>query len=100
MYFKHVMIGFFILGLFSWFYGDHILYYQAKLMIQWQYDRPAYEAYEKIVTFYPESRYYKEVREKMKTLRIGNRDLDKVIQKKEQEMERRNKEKEAIESFR
>ena len=79
MFFKKLMIGFIILGIMGFIYGDRIFYFQANLMIQWMYDFPAYEAYDRIVRYYPSSPHKAEARKMMDILIKRNGDLRKYL---------------------
>ncbi|MDD2998023.1 MAG: hypothetical protein PHV05_03105, partial [Candidatus Riflebacteria bacterium] len=74
MFFKHILVAFMILGVLGFFFGDHVFYYQANLMMRWQYSLPAYEGYERIVRYYPESKYAKEARAMIAALRERSAD--------------------------
>lgn len=99
MFFKHILIGFMILGILGYVFGDHLFYYQANLMMRWQYSLPAYEAYERIVRYYPDSRYIKEARSMMAALRERSADLNKLLEKKEQEIKKIQEERQKRQSF-
>ncbi|GAB4283244.1 MAG: hypothetical protein Kow0029_29260 [Candidatus Rifleibacteriota bacterium] len=99
MFFKQILIGFIILGILGYFFGDHIFYFQGNLMMRWQYPLPAYEAYERIIHYYPDSKYCKEARKLMKALRTRNADLNKYLDKKEQEIKKLQEERQKKQSF-
>lgn len=99
MFFKHVMIGFLILGVLGWMFGDHIFYFQGNLMMRWQYSMPAYEAYERIVRHYPNSRYIKEARQLMTVLRERSSALNKTLERKEKELRKIQEDRQKKESF-
>lgn len=99
MFFKHIMVGFFILGVLGWMFGDHIFYFQAGLMIRWQYSIPAYNAYRNIVTYYPNSRYAAEARRMMSSLRARSGDLQKKLEREEEELRQLQEERQKREAF-
>lgn len=83
MFFRYVMVGFILLGIFGFFYGDRIFLFQAELMIGWQYDFPAYEAYERIIQYYPHSPYKSEAQKMMDILIKRNGDLRNYLEKRD-----------------
>ncbi|MFZ5951744.1 MAG: hypothetical protein ACOYXC_13620 [Candidatus Rifleibacteriota bacterium] len=99
MFFKHIMIGFVILGILGYFFGDHLFYFQGNLMMRWQYPMPAYEAYERIIQYYPDSVYAKDARKLMKALRESSGDLNKFLEKKEKDIKKIQDEREKKQSF-
>lgn len=99
MFFKHILVGFMILGVLGFFFGDHLFYYQGNLMMRWQYSMPAYEAYERIIRYYPDSSYTKEARQMMKALRERSGDLNRYLEKKEKEIIKIQEERQKKQSF-
>ncbi len=99
MFFKQLVIGFMILGILGYVFGDHVFYYQANLMMRWQYSMPAYEAYERIVRYYPDSKYAKEARLMMTALRERSSDLNKYLEKKEKEIKKIQDDRQKKQSF-
>ena len=99
MFFKHIMIGFIILGIIGFFYGDHLFYFQAQTMQRWQYPLPAYEAYERIVQYYPDSKFVPEAVEMMKHLRERNPHIDRTMGKKEKNLKKIQERRQKKESF-
>ena len=99
MFFKHILIGFMILGVLGYLFGDHVFYYQGNLMMRWQYPMPAYEAYERIVRYYPDSRYAKEARSMMTALRERSSDLNRYLEKKEKEIKKIQDDRQKKQSF-
>lgn len=99
MFFKQILIGFIILGIFGYFFGDHIFYFQGNLMMRWQYPMPAYEAYERIVHYYPDSQYAKEARKLMLALRERSGDLNKYLEKKEKSIKKIQEDRQKKQSF-
>lgn len=96
MFFKQIAIGFIILSILGYFFGDRLFYFQATMMMRWQYEMPAYDAYERIVKYYPDSPYVHEARKMMDILIERRPDLrhyldkkNKVLRKKEAERERK-----------
>ena len=100
MFFKQICIVFIILGILGYIYGDYIFYKQAEFMLAQQYPIPAYEAYERIIKYYPKSKYAKIAKEQMAKLRTKNSDLDNVMNKNEKELAKKQKQQEKVESFR
>lgn len=100
MFFKQVCILFLILALFGYIYGDWVFYKQAHYMLNQQYYIPAYEAFERLIRYYPKSKYVKEAREQMQNLRKHNIELDQLLKKNEDELMKLQKEREKTESFR
>ena len=92
MFFKHILIGFIILGIIGFIYGDRIFYYQANLMIGWQYDLPAYEAYERIVHYYPKSPHREEAVKMMERIEARNGDVRAYLAKRDSGLRERQKE--------
>lgn len=99
MFFKHIVIGFIILGVLGYMFGDHVFYFQGNLMMRWQYPLPAYEAYERIVRYYPESQYVGEAKTLMKALKKRSGDLNRYINKKEDELKKIQGERQKKQSF-
>lgn len=99
MFFKHILVGFMILGIFGYFFGDHVFWFQGNLMMRWQYPLPAYEAYERIIQYYPDSNYAKDARKLMKALRESSSDLNKILEKKEKNIKRIQEERAKKQSF-
>eukprot|EP01156_Anaeramoeba_ignava_P003213 Anaeramoba_ignava/a221283_16.p2 GENE.a221283_16~~a221283_16.p2 ORF type:complete len:101 (+),score=10.05 a221283_16:386-688(+) len=99
MFFKHVMIAFIILGILGYFYGDHLFYFQAQTMQRWQYPLPAYEAYERIVQYYPDSQFVPEAMKMMEYLRERNLHIDSTMLKKEKKLKKIQDERQKKESF-
>lgn len=100
MFFKQICIVFVLLGIWGFFYGDYIFYKQAHYMLYQQYTIPAYEAFERIVKYYPKSKYVKEAREQMAKLRASSGELEKELEKREAEFRKTQKSREKTESFR
>ncbi len=99
MFFKQVMIGFIILGICGYLFGDHLFWFQGNLMMRWQYPLPAYEAYERIVHYYPDSQFVVPARKLMEQLRKRSGDLDKYLGQKEKEIKKIQAERERKQSF-
>lgn len=99
MFFKQILIGFMILGVLGYLFGDHVFYYQGNMMMRWQYSMPAYEAYEKIVRYYPDSKFVKEARMMMAALRERSSDLNKYLEKKEKELKKIQDDRQKQQSF-
>ncbi len=68
-------------------------------MMRWQYPMPAYEAYERIVHYYPDSKYIKEARKLMKSLRERSGDLNKYLEQKEKKIKKIQEERQKKQSF-
>jgi outer membrane protein assembly factor BamD (BamD/ComL family) len=100
MFFKQVVILFIVLGVLGYAFGDYIFYEQGHYMMKNQYPIPAYEAFERLVKYYPKSKFAKEARANMEKLRNANGDLNKLLEKNEAEFTKTQKEREKIESFR
>mgnify|MGYP003399604467 CR=1 FL=1 len=100
MFFKQVVILFVVLGILGYAFGDYVFYEQGKYMMNNQYPIPAYEAFERLVKYYPKSRFVKEARANMEKLRKSSGDLNKMLEKNEAEYSKTQKEREKIESFR
>lgn len=100
MWFKHIFVLFVILGILGFFYGDKIFYFQAHFMMGIQYDFPAYEAYEKIIRYYPASPHITEARKMMKELRKRNWELNSYVADRDKEFETIEKNRSAKEEFR
>ena len=88
------------MGILGYIYGDYIFYQQAHYMMNNQYPIPAYEAFERLVKYYPKSKYAKEARMQMDKLRSSSSDLNKLLEKNEAEYTKTQKEREKTESFR
>ncbi|MGM0598523.1 MAG: hypothetical protein ACQETH_01785 [Candidatus Rifleibacteriota bacterium] len=99
MFFKHIVVAFIILGILGYFFGDHIFYFQGNLMMRWQYPLPAYEAYERIIHYYPDSPYVDEARTLMKSLRSRSTELNKYLEKKEKAIKEIQEERQKRQSF-
>jgi hypothetical protein len=100
MFMKHVMVFFILLAILGYFYADHIFFWQGDFMQRMQYDIAAYDAYERVIKYYPSSKFAKEAREKMATLRGRGGDLHKSLQKKEAVLKKEQEKREKTESFR
>ncbi|HEY9069002.1 MAG TPA: hypothetical protein VIV61_02035 [Candidatus Ozemobacteraceae bacterium] len=100
MFFKQILIIFLILGLLGYVYGDRLFYFQANLMINWQYDFPAYEAFERIVRYYPGSKYRAEAYKMMDILIKRNGDLRNYLNQRDSEIRKLEKQRAKQESFR
>ena len=100
MFFKQICIVFIILGILGYMFGDYIFYEQGHYMIRHQYPIPAYEAFERLVKYYPNSKFAKEARMQMDKLRSRNGELNKILEKNEAEFTKIQKEREKTESFR
>lgn len=100
MFFKQITIVFIALCILGYIYGDYIFYQQAHYMLSQQYNIPAYDAFARIVKYYPQSRYVKEAREQMERLRKTSRDLDQHLMKNEAKYREIQKERQKTESFR
>lgn len=100
MFMKHVMVFFILLGIIGYFFADHIFYWQGDFMVRMQYDTAAYEAYERIVKYYPESKFVEDSRKKMAILRAKGGDLNKALSRKEQELKKEQEARQKTESFR
>jgi outer membrane protein assembly factor BamD (BamD/ComL family) len=99
MFFKHIVIGFMIIGVLGYMFGDHVFYFQANLMVRWQYPLPAYEAYERIIRYYPQSQFIGEAKIMMKALRERSRDLNRYIEQKETELKKIQDDRQKKQSF-
>ncbi|PKL42844.1 MAG: hypothetical protein CVV41_12505 [Candidatus Riflebacteria bacterium HGW-Riflebacteria-1] len=99
MFFKHIVIGFMIIGVLGYMFGDHVFYFQANLMVRWQYPLPAYEAYERIIRYYPQSQFTGEAKIMMKALRERSRDLNRYIEQKETELKKIQDDRQKKQSF-
>ncbi len=100
MFFKQICILFLVLAIFGYIYGDYIFYKQAHFMLSQQYPIPAYEAFERIVKYYPKSKYVKEAKQQMDFLRAHNEELNKMLSKNESDYMKTQKQREKVESFR
>lgn len=99
MYFKKIAFIFAILGVLGYIYGDRIFYFQANMMMRWQYPMPAYEAYERIVRNYPDSPHIKEARMMMEQLVERSPELKKYLNKKYKGSKKREAERAKQRSF-
>ncbi len=100
MFFKQICIIFLILAILGYIYGDWVFYKQAHYMLEQEYHIPAYEAFERLIRYYPKSKYVKEARMQMQRLRSSDADLDKMLKKNEQDFLELQKKREKTESFR
>jgi outer membrane protein assembly factor BamD (BamD/ComL family) len=100
MFMKHVMVFFIFLAILGYFYADHIFFWQGDFMVRMQYDIAAYDAYERVVKYYPNSKFARQARENMTKLRGKSGDLSKSLQKKEVELKKEQEKREKTESFR
>ncbi|HOT26857.1 MAG TPA: hypothetical protein PLU72_01635 [Candidatus Ozemobacteraceae bacterium] len=100
MFFKHIFVILVILGILGYVYGDRVFYFQANLMISWQYDFPAYEAFERIVRYYPNSKHRQEAYKMMDILVKRNGDLRTYLNKRDEEVRKLEKKRAVQESFR
>lgn len=100
MFFKQICIVTVILCILGYIFGDYVFYRQAQYMQSMQYTIPAYEAYERILKYYPQSKYAKEARQQMDLLRSKSRDLSQQLEKNEKEYSKIQKERAKTESFR
>ncbi|MBF0543517.1 MAG: hypothetical protein HQM08_03745 [Candidatus Riflebacteria bacterium] len=100
MFFKHILIGFIILGIFGYFYGDRVFKFQAEMMINWQYDFPAYEAYERIIQYYPSSPFREEALKMMEVLTKRNGDLKRYLDMRDKDVKATAKKRAQAETFR
>lgn len=92
MFFKHILVLFIVLGIVGFIYGDRVFLFQANLMISWMYDIPAYEAYERIVHYYPNSPYRTEALKMMEILTKRNYDLRRYLDKRDGSLRKDEKE--------
>ncbi|NLI75350.1 MAG: hypothetical protein GX442_02765 [Candidatus Riflebacteria bacterium] len=92
MFFKQILVLFVILGVLGFIYGDRLFMFQANLMISWQYDFPAYEAYERIVHYYPNSPHRQEALKMMEILVKRNGDLRRYLDKRDSGLKKSEKE--------
>lgn len=99
MFFKQILIGFMILGVLGYLFGDHVFWFQGNLMMGWQYPMPAYEAYERIVHYYPDSQFVKPAKKLMKSLRSRSGDLGKYLDKKEEALKKIQDDRQKKQSF-
>ena len=100
MFFKQVIILFIILGILGYCFGDYVFYEQGHYMMKNQYPIPAYEAFERLIKYYPKSKFVKEARMHMEKLRARDGDLNRLLEKNEAEFTKTQKEREKTESFR
>ena len=100
MFFKQILILFIVLGIMGYMFGDYIFYEQGHYMMKHQYPIPAYEAFERLIKYYPKSKFAKEARTHMENLRARNGDLNRLLEKNEAEFTKTQKEREKTESFR
>lgn len=75
MFFKYLFAASILICILGVVYGDHLFKFQADLMLGWMYSVPAYEAYERIVLYYPKSQFREEAEKMMKTLYEKNADV-------------------------
>lgn len=99
MFFKHILVAFIILGVLGFLYGDRVFYFQARLMINWQYDFPAYEAFERIVQYYPKSPYRDEAYKMMDILQKRNHDLRKYLESRDFKLKKLQEERSRKEAY-
>lgn len=97
MFFKYLMIAAIAVCVLGFLYGDHIFKFQADLMMNWMYGVPAYEAYERIVLYYPKSKFRTEAEKMMQALYKNNTDVRLYINERDKgtrgkEKDRRDKE--------
>ena len=88
MFFKHIVIFFVVLGILGFIYGDRIFYFQARLMMSWQYDFPAYEAFERIIHYYPQSPHRAEAKKMLEILPKRNSDLRNYLKKRDSQTQK------------
>ena len=69
-------------------------------MMKNQYPIPAYEAFERLIKYYPKSKFAKEARMHMERLRARDGDLNKLLEKNEAEFSKTQAQREKTESFR
>jgi outer membrane protein assembly factor BamD (BamD/ComL family) len=100
MFFKHILVLFIIIGVLGFLYGDRVFYFQANLMMNWQYDFPAYEAFERIVHYYPNSPYRTEAYKMMDLLPKRNGDLARYLANRQSDLKKRQDEQSKREAFR
>jgi len=100
MFFKQILVAFLVLGIVGFLYGDRVFRFQANLMIVWMYDFPAYEAYERIVHYYPNSPYRTEALKMMEILTKRNRDLRLYLEKRDSGLRKSEKERSKQMEFR
>lgn len=100
MFFKQILVLFVILGVLGFVYGDRLFMFQANLMISWQYDFPAYEAYERIVHYYPNSPHRQEALKMMEILIKRNGDLRRYLDKRDSGLKKSEKERSKQMEFR
>jgi len=100
MFFKHILVAFIIMGILGFLYGDRVFLFQAQLMEGWMYDFPAYEAYERIVHYYPNSPFRQEAYKRMEQLIKRNRDLQRYLETRDKSVRQLEKDRAKQESFR
>jgi len=100
MFVKQILVAFLVLGIVGFLYGDRVFRFQANLMIGWMYDFPAYEAYERIVHYYPNSPYRTEALKMMEILTKRNRDLRLYLEKRDSGLRKSEKERSKQMEFR
>lgn len=100
MFFRQILVLFIILGILGYMYGDRIFYFQAHFMMNIQYDFPAYEAYERIVRYYPQSPHRMEALKMMDILKNRNWELKSYIETKDKDIKKLEKERAKKEEFR
>lgn len=99
MFFKHILVFMVILGVLGYIYGDRLFYFQANLMLSWQYDLPAYEAFERIIHYYPHSPHRAEAHKWLEILPKRNHELRSYLQAKDSELRKRELERSSREAF-
>lgn len=82
MFFRQILVIFILLGILGYIFGDYILYFQAIFMLKIDYEIPAYEAFEKIILYYPNSKYRKEALQKMEQLAKRNPQIQRILEKR------------------
>ncbi len=97
---KHVMVFFILLGILGYIFADHIFFWQGDFMVRMQYDMAAYDAYERVVKYYPSSKFASQARENMAKLRAKSGDLSRTLQRKEVDLKKEQEIREKKESFR
>lgn len=100
MFFRQLLVVFIVLGILGFIYGDRVFYFQAHFMMNISYDFPAYEAYEKILRYYPGSPYRKEALKMMEVLVKRNYDLRSYVEKKDKEIKQLEADRAKKEKFR
>jgi len=100
MFFRHILVGFIVLGILGYVYGDYVLRFQAHFMMNYQYDIPAYEAYEKILRYYPKSPYREEAVKMMKILVDRCWELRREVEKRDKDLKKIEEDRAKKENFR